>query len=102
LVALLARARGIGRGVRGVSGLGVFEAGALDERTLLDLIAWLPAGDFELGCHPGEGVPRVEEDPGWTYGWPRELAALCSHRVRDALAARRVELTTYRGLGSAR
>ncbi|MDC0709427.1 ChbG/HpnK family deacetylase [Stigmatella sp. ncwal1] len=82
-------------GVHRVSAGGVFEAGRLDESTLLSLLDTLPAGDFELGCHPGEGTPHVPEDPAWTYGWQSELQALTSPRVKARLEARGIELITY-------
>ncbi len=85
-------------GVRRVSAGGVFEAGRLDEPTLLALLESLPPGDFELGCHPGEGTPHVHEDPGWTYGWQAELEALTSARVKARLRELGVELTTYGAL----
>ncbi|SET17730.1 ChbG/HpnK family deacetylase [Stigmatella erecta] len=89
-------------GVRRVSAGGVFEAGRLDEATLLHLLDTLPAGDFEVGCHPGEGTPHVPEDPAWTYGWQAELAALTSPRVKARLQERGIELTTYAGARLAR
>ena len=55
----------------------------------------LAEGDFELGCHPGEGLPYVPEDPVWRYGWQDELDALTSPRVRARLQERGVTLTTY-------
>lgn len=82
-------------GVRRVSAGGVFEAGRLDEPTLLALLDSLPQGDFEVGCHPGEGTPHVPEDPAWTYGWQAELEALTSPRVRARLQERGITLTTY-------
>ncbi|WNG49343.1 ChbG/HpnK family deacetylase [Archangium minus] len=88
-------------GVRRVSAGGVFEAGQLTESALLSLLESLPEGDFELGCHPGEGRPHVPEDPGWTYGWQSELDALTSPRVRARLEQLGVELTTYGALASA-
>lgn len=88
-------------GVRRVSAGGVFEAGRLTESTLLALLESLPSGDFELGCHPGEGHPEVPQDPDWTYGWQDELEALTSPRVRARLEARGVECTTYGALASA-
>jgi predicted glycoside hydrolase/deacetylase ChbG (UPF0249 family) len=99
LLAVLARlAPRPAPGVRRVSAGGVFEAGRLDEPALLALLAALPPGDFELGCHPGEGRPQVPEDPRWTYGWQAELEALTSPRVRARLEALGVELTTYGAL----
>ncbi len=101
LLTLLARAAPKPlEGVRRVSAGGVFEAGQLTEATLLSLLKTLPPGDFELGCHPGEGSPRVSEDPGWTYGWQSELEALTSPRVRALVEVLGVELTTYAALSA--
>jgi predicted glycoside hydrolase/deacetylase ChbG (UPF0249 family) len=101
LLTLLARAAPRpGEGVRRVSAGGVFEAGQLTESALLALLESLPPGDFELGCHPGEGRPHVPEDPQWTYGWQSELEALTSPRVRARLEALGVELTTYATLSA--
>ncbi len=87
-------------GVRRVSAGGVFEAGRLTEPTLLALLDALPEGDFELGCHPGEGTPHVPEDPAWTYGWQAELDALTSPRVRARIQERAIVLTSYARLPS--
>ena len=101
LLSLLARAAPRPRtGVRRVSAGGVFEAGQLTESALLALLESLPPGDFELGCHPGEGRPHVPEDPEWTYGWQSELEALTSPRVKARLEALGVELTTYAALSA--
>jgi predicted glycoside hydrolase/deacetylase ChbG (UPF0249 family) len=101
LLSLLARAAPRPRaGVRRVSAGGVFEAGQLTESALLALLESLPPGDFELGCHPGEGRPHVPEDPEWTYGWQAELEALTSPRVKARLEALGVELTTYAALSA--
>ncbi len=102
LLTLLARAApGPMTGVRRVSAGGVFEAGQLTEAALLSLLESLPPGDFELGCHPGEGRPHVPEDPGWRYGWQSELDALTSPRVRARLERLGVRLTTYGALAEA-
>jgi predicted glycoside hydrolase/deacetylase ChbG (UPF0249 family) len=85
-------------GVRRVSAGGVFEAGRLDEPALLALVDSLPEGDFEVGCHPGEGAPHVPEDPAWAYGWQAELAALTSPRVKERLRERGITLATYGSL----
>jgi predicted glycoside hydrolase/deacetylase ChbG (UPF0249 family) len=99
VLAVLARTAPKARpGVRRVSAGGVFEAGRLDEAALLAVLDALPSGDFELGCHPGEGTPHVPEDPAWTYGWGAELAALTSPRVKARLAERGVVLTNYGAL----
>lgn len=86
------------RGVKQLDGQGTFEAGMLDEDRLVALIRSLPDGRHEIGCHPGEHPGRVEEDPEWTYGWEREVAALTSPRVRAELESRGAELTTYGAL----
>lgn len=96
VLAVLARTAPRARpGVRRVSAGGVFEAGRLDESALLAVLDSLPAGDFELGCHPGEGAPHVPEDPAWTYGWEAELAALTSPRVKAKLVERGITLANY-------
>lgn len=86
------------RGVMRVRGVGLFQAGGLSERRMLRLIDRLGEGDWELGCHPGYEPGVVEADPDWRYGWELELGALCSPRVRDRLAARKVELVKYADL----
>lgn len=99
VLAVLARTAPRARpGVRRVSAGGVFEAGRLDEPALLAVLDALPAGDFELGCHPGEGAPHVPEDPAWRYGWDAELAALTSPRVKAKLAERDIALASYGAL----
>ncbi|MCY1034766.1 ChbG/HpnK family deacetylase [Corallococcus sp. BB11-1] len=100
VLAVLARTAPRARpGVRRVSAGGVFEAGRLDEAALLAVLDALPAGDFELGCHPGEGAPHVPEDPAWRYGWDAELAALTSPRVKAKLVERGIVLADYGALG---
>lgn len=99
VLAVLARTAPRARpGVRRVSAGGVFEAGRLDEAALLSVLDALPAGDFELGCHPGEGAPHVPEDPAWRYGWDAELAALTSPRVKAKLVERDIALSSYGAL----
>lgn len=98
LLTVLARTAPRASGVRRVSAGGVFEAGRLTESALLTLLDALPEGDFELGCHPGEGTPHVPEDPVWTYDWQAELDALTSPRVRTRLQERHITLTTYAAL----
>jgi predicted glycoside hydrolase/deacetylase ChbG (UPF0249 family) len=75
--------------------LGVFQSGKLSERGLIGVLKRLPDGASELMCHPGEDPGVVPEDPTWQYGWSRELSALCSHRVRELVNQRQIQLTTY-------
>jgi chitin disaccharide deacetylase len=81
-----------------VAGVGLFEAGGLDEDALFRLLLELPEGDFELGCHPGSQVEAMPEEPEWKYNWDEELAALCSPRIRQVVQARGIHLCTYREL----
>ena len=89
---------GRSHGVRKVAAVGLFEAGALTEAALLRLIASLPAGEVELGCHPGLDGPPIPEQPTWRYGWELELFALCSPAVREALRVGEIELISYADL----
>jgi len=82
-------------GAAGLPGLGTFEAGALSEDRLLSILSKLRPGDWEIGCHPGQTADDVPEQPGWSYGWEEELAALCSRRVRDVTNQRGIQLTSY-------
>jgi predicted glycoside hydrolase/deacetylase ChbG (UPF0249 family) len=97
LLSALARARP-SRGARRVSAVGVFDSGALDEARLVKLLRRLPAGDWELMCHPGLAPGTVPEDPEWSYAWEAELEALCSPRAREVLRRREIMLVSYRAL----
>ncbi|MFO0599223.1 MAG: ChbG/HpnK family deacetylase [Myxococcaceae bacterium] len=86
------------RGIKRVPALGVFESGRLTERRLVRLLDRLRPGDNEIVTHPGLDPGVVPQDPKWRYGWEDELKAVLSPRVRDAIAARGIELVTYRQL----
>lgn len=81
-------------GAQKVRGVGLFEAGRLDEAALLEVIRTLGEGDWEIGCHPGRQA-EVPEQPGWRYRWEAELAALTSPRVKAAIAARSIQLISF-------
>lgn len=68
---------------------------AIKVEALVDLLAALPDGVTELGCHPGVGT---ENDP--PYGRERtiEVQTLCDPRVRTALATNGITLRSYVGL----
>jgi predicted glycoside hydrolase/deacetylase ChbG (UPF0249 family) len=77
--------------------VGFYFGGRLDEANLTQLLASLPTGRVvELMCHPGHAdmVPT----PKWSYAWAAEFAALTSPRVRSLVAARGLELVSYRDL----
>lgn len=79
---------------------GMHQTGHVDEAYLLWLIPRLPAGLSEVYCHPAARPPAalVRYQPG--YDHEGELAALMSPRVRAALAAAGVALTTTRHLSA--
>lgn len=68
---------------------------AISLEGLVRLLAALPPGFTELGCHPG-----AEEDMDSTYRRQRteELRALCHPCVREALVAEGIELRSFRDL----
>ncbi|TLM65560.1 MAG: ChbG/HpnK family deacetylase [Deltaproteobacteria bacterium] len=64
----------------------------LDETTLAATLGSIPAGTWELMTHPGEPDP---DDP---FGGPQrasELQALTAPAIRDLVAGRGIELTTF-------
>lgn len=64
---------------------------------LMEVIAALPPGVTELGCHPG-----LDRDTGSIYETERELEVeiLCDQRVREALAREGVELLSFADIAS--
>jgi predicted glycoside hydrolase/deacetylase ChbG (UPF0249 family) len=77
---------------------GMHQTGHVDERYLLAVVGSLPDGVSEIYCHPSDGLSSAlaPYQPG--YDHVGEVAGLVSPRVRAALAARGVELTTYPAL----
>ena len=64
---------------------------------LIEILAGLPAGTTELGCHPGLG-----NDVESTYCTEREdeLQTLCDPRIRETLAAEQITLCSFRDLSA--
>ena len=83
------------RGLRRTDGfVGFYFGGRLDESNLARVLARLPAGrTVELMCHPGGEGMRAD---GWQYAWVAERDALTSPRIRDLVAARGIQLVSYR------
>jgi len=76
--------------------VGFYFGGRLDETNLETVLHELqPGHTTELMCHPGQADIRAD---GWRYAWADELAALTSPRIRELLAARGVQLISYRNL----
>jgi len=68
--------------------IGVMEAGHLTAPRIIALLDHIRGGT-ELVTHPGVGVTRYAH---WRYAWDEETRALCDPRVREAVAARGIEL----------
>ena len=76
----------------GQTGTGEPLPDAISADAMLSLLAALPAGVTELGCHPAEG-----DDLNTMYRAERglELHTLCDPRVREGIAALRIELCSF-------
>lgn len=78
---------------------GFLWTGAYTADDLLALLAWLPAGSTEFMCHPGElGPELLAARTRLKHSRAAELAALTDARLKPALAAAAITLTSYRGL----
>jgi hopanoid biosynthesis associated protein HpnK len=74
--------------------VGFYFGGRLDEANLARVLAGLPAGrTVELMCHPGAEGMHADD---WHYAWVAERDALMSPRIRELVAARGIELVSYR------
>lgn len=71
---------------------------AITVESLVRLLEGLPGGVTELGCHPGE----ADDDLQSTYHAERatEVATLCDARVKAAVEALGIRLTTFAGVAS--
>jgi predicted glycoside hydrolase/deacetylase ChbG (UPF0249 family) len=76
----------------GQTGKGVPVPGAIEVDRLIAILAALPPGCTELGCHPGDG-----DDIDSMYRGERaaETKVLCDPRVRAALQEERIELRSF-------
>jgi predicted glycoside hydrolase/deacetylase ChbG (UPF0249 family) len=63
--------------------------------TLIGIVAALPPGVTELGCHPADGSYL---DSMYCVERAREVETLCDPRVRASLAAEGVELQPFHGV----
>jgi predicted glycoside hydrolase/deacetylase ChbG (UPF0249 family) len=70
---------------------------AITADKLINILAALPPGITELGCHPGQG-----NDMESMYRSERaeEVKALCDPRVRAAIAAEGIELRSFRSIAA--
>jgi hopanoid biosynthesis associated protein HpnK len=77
---------------------GMHQTGHVDERYLLALVANLPPGVSEIYCHPSEGVATTMAPYQRGYEHGKELAAITSARVKEAVVAAGLELVSYRDI----
>ena len=76
-------------GDRKRSTIGVAEAGHLTADRIIELLDYVE-NVTELVVHPGIGVTSYGH---WSYNWEAETRALCDPAVRQAIAAKNIELT---------
>ena len=81
---------------------GMHQTGHVNEAYLLHVLADLPAGTSEIYCHPAVAAPAVMAKYQRGYDHAGEIDGLTSSRVRAAVRAGEIELTSYRGLGADR
>ena len=80
--------------------IGVAATGILDERLFDSLIDGLPAGTWELVCHPGYNDAELQSArTRLLQSRAAELQLLSSARTRDLLRAKAIQLISYRDLG---
>ena len=80
---------------------GYVESGQLDEVRILEIVGRLRPGSHELICHPGmndDPSPGLGILPGVRYRRARELAALTSPIIRQALSRRGIRLCRWQDL----
>jgi chitin disaccharide deacetylase len=79
---------------------GMSSTGRMDEATLLDLLARAPDGVLELYSHPAvdDTTPITQSMRGYRHA--DELAALCSPRVAQAIAATHAQRGAFADLFS--
>ncbi len=95
--------RGVTRGLRYFGGFygqnerGELAPNCITAESLLCMLARLPAGANEVGCHPGE-----DPDLNSPYAAERlrEVIVLCDPRVREAVNGMHIELGDFRGASS--
>jgi predicted glycoside hydrolase/deacetylase ChbG (UPF0249 family) len=80
----------------GQTGQGAPLAEAISIESLARILASLPAGITELGCHPALG--QNVGDPVYVEERGRELRALCDPRIRRILVAEGIEIRSFADL----
>jgi predicted glycoside hydrolase/deacetylase ChbG (UPF0249 family) len=71
--------------------------GAISVMALTDILATLPPGLTELGCHPGEGIDLYTM---YCAEREQEVKVLCDPRIRAAVRAVGIELRSFQNFPS--
>lgn len=82
-------------GFYGQTGKGEPLPEAIGVGNLVRILAALPAGWTELGCHPGLGMGG---ESSYAHEREEEVRALCDPRVRETIAAEEIELRSFASL----
>src|SRR4029077_4860323 len=64
----------------------------------IEALANVPAGTYELGCHPGLAEVGFSESDNYSARREIELRILTDREFRSVIEASRIELITYREL----
>jgi chitin disaccharide deacetylase len=79
--------------------VGIAATGKLDQKMLVAILNELPAGTWELVCHPGYSDADLRNaGTRLTTSREIELSALISEKTKDALARQKIELISYADL----
>ncbi len=81
----------------GQTGTGEPAPNCITIQSLLRLLAGLPEGVNEIGCHPGEDP---ELNSVYAAERSREVTVLCAPAIREAVNARGIELCDFRRISS--
>lgn len=84
-------------GMRSTDGtVGIAATGKLDQKMLLAILRGLPAGTWELVCHPGYSDADLRNaGTRLTSSREVELSALTSPETKEAMARQKIELISY-------
>jgi hypothetical protein len=74
---------------------GLLASGRMDERYLLGVITALGPGVTEIGMHPAAAPPPEMREWAPDYQYEKELRALLSPKVRDAIGRGGIRLAHY-------
>lgn len=77
---------------------GMLAGGNMQEKYLLRIIECINSGTSEIMLHPGLNKAQLVQDLGFDYNWQLEYEALISHKVREAIQSKGIELISFKDL----